>query len=83
LSEYWVSGKNNFTALGHQDGCRTMAKIAHIQGDVVVHVLIDKTGHVANAKATSGHPMLIQAALSAVKQWDYKPFLLNGEPAEN
>jgi TonB family protein len=59
-----------------------MAKIAHIQGDVVVHVLIDKAGHVANVKATSGHPILIQAALSAVKQWDYKPFLLNGEPAE-
>jgi protein TonB len=30
----------------------------------------------------SGHPILIQAALDAVRQWEYQPFLLNGEPAE-
>jgi TonB family protein len=59
-----------------------MARIAHIQGNVILHVLIDKQGHVANMKAMMGHPILVQAALDAVKQWEYKPFLLNGEPAE-
>ena len=59
-----------------------MAKIAHIQGNVIVQVLIDKQGHVAGTKPISGHPILIQAALDAVKQWEFKPFLLNGEPAQ-
>ncbi len=59
-----------------------MARIAHIQGDVTLYVLINKQGHVANIKAKSGHPILIQAALDAVRQWEYQPFLLNGEPAE-
>ena len=59
-----------------------MARIAHIQGDVILHVLINKQGHVANIKATSGHPILVQAARDAVKQWEYQPFQLNGEPAE-
>jgi TonB family protein len=59
-----------------------MARIAHIQGNVILHVLINKQGHVANIKPMSGHPVLIQAALDAVKQWEYQPFLMNGEPAE-
>lgn len=59
-----------------------MAKIAHIQGDVTLHILIDKEGHVSKVKQKSGHPMLIQAATDAVSKWDYQPFLLNGQPAE-
>lgn len=59
-----------------------MARIAHIQGNVILHVLIDKQGHVANLKAMMGHPILVQAALDAVRQWEYQPFQLNGEPAE-
>jgi TonB family protein len=59
-----------------------MARIAHIQGNVTLHVLIDKQGHVANIKPAMGHPILIQAALDAVKQWEYQPFQLNGESAE-
>ncbi|HEY2115230.1 MAG TPA: energy transducer TonB [Candidatus Angelobacter sp.] len=59
-----------------------MARVAHIQGNVILHVLIDKQGHVANIKALQGHPLFIQPARDAVKQWEYQPFLLNGEPAE-
>jgi len=59
-----------------------MAKIAHIQGDVVLHILIDKQGHVAKVKQKSGHPILIQAAIDAVNKWDYQPFLLNGQPTD-
>ncbi len=56
-----------------------MAKIAHIQGNVVLQCMIDQQGNVATVKAISGHPILIQAALDAVKQWKYKPFLINGQ----
>ena len=59
-----------------------MAKIAHIQGDVVLHILIDKQGHVAKVEQKSGHPILIQAAKDAVSKWDYQPFLLNGQPTD-
>jgi TonB family protein len=59
-----------------------MAKIARIQGDVVLHILIDKQGHVAQVQQRSGHPILIQAAKDAVSKWDYQPFLLNGQPTE-
>ncbi len=56
-----------------------MAKIAHIQGNVVLQCMIDQQGNIAAVKAISGHPILIQAALDAVKQWKYKPFLINGQ----
>jgi TonB family protein len=59
-----------------------MARIAHVQGDVVLQALIGKDGAVENLRAVSGHPILIQAAMDAVKQWKYKPYLLNGEPVE-
>jgi TonB family protein len=59
-----------------------MARIAHIQGDVVMNFYIDKEGRVANLKAVSGHPILIQAALDAVKDWQYKPVVINGQPVE-
>jgi TonB family protein len=53
-----------------------------IQGTVVLKVIIDKQGNVSNIQAISGHPLLIPAAIEAVKQWKYKPFLVNGEPFE-
>jgi protein TonB len=59
-----------------------MARIAHIQGDVVLQATISKNGTVENLHALSGHPILIQAALDAVRQWRYKPYVLNGEPVE-
>jgi periplasmic protein TonB len=59
-----------------------MAKIAHIQGDVVLQATISKNGAIENLRAVSGHPILIQAALDAVRQWKYKPYILNGEPVE-
>jgi protein TonB len=59
-----------------------MAKIAHIQGDVVLRCIIDKQGNIAEMRVISGHPILAQPALDAVKQWKYKPYVLNGEPVE-
>ena len=59
-----------------------MARIAHIQSDVVLNAVIDKQGRIARLRTVSGHPILIQAALDAVRQWTYQPFLLHGEPIE-
>jgi periplasmic protein TonB len=59
-----------------------LARQARIQGVVVLHAIIDKEGKVAQLEAVSGHPLLVQSALDAVKQWRYKPTQLNGEPVE-
>jgi protein TonB len=59
-----------------------IAKAARIQGAVVLAATISKSGTIENLHVVSGHPMLVQAAMDAVKQWRYKPFLLSGEPTE-
>ena len=58
------------------------AKDQHIQGVVVLKVIVDKEGNVSNIQLISGHPQLAPAALEAVKQWKYRPYLLNGTPVE-
>jgi TonB family protein len=58
------------------------AKDAHIQGVVLMSVIVDKEGNVANIQLISGHPLLAPAAMDAVKQWKYKPYLLNEAPVE-
>jgi TonB family protein len=55
---------------------------ARIQGTVRFTVSIDKDGRVRNMTVISGHPLLVQAAVDAVKEWIYQPTLLNGEPVE-
>jgi len=56
--------------------------IARVQGTVILHVNIGETGDVQTADLVSRHPMLAPAAIKAVKQWKYKPYLLNGKPVE-
>ena len=58
------------------------AKMSHIAGDVVLHAIIDREGHIAELEALSGHPLLIESAMKAVKQWQYRPYILNGKPVE-
>lgn len=59
-----------------------LAKAAHVHGLVVLAAIISKTGEIQNLVLVSGHPLLVPAALEAVKQWRYRPYLLNGEPVE-
>ena len=59
-----------------------LARQARIQGTVVLQAQISKDGSIQNLQLISGHPMLAPAAIEAVKQWKYKPYLLNGEPVE-
>ena len=60
----------------------SIARAAHIQGAVVLTAIIDKDGRIDNLQLVSGHPLLAPAAIDAVRQWRYKPFLLNGQPVE-
>jgi protein TonB len=57
-----------------------LALMARIQGTVVLQASIGKDGAVQGLKVLSGHPMLAQAAITAVKTWRYQPTLLNDEP---
>jgi TonB family protein len=57
-----------------------LAKQVRIQGKVKLQVMISKTGKVDSVNVTSGHPLLVQAAINAVRQWRYKPFLADGQP---
>jgi protein TonB len=59
-----------------------LARQARIQGSVVLQAVISKDGSIQNLRLVSGHPMLAPAAIDAVKQWRYKPYILNGEPVE-
>lgn len=58
------------------------AKKAGITGSVVLGATIGKDGAVENLKVVSGPAELQQSAIDAVRQWKYKPFLLNGDPIE-
>jgi periplasmic protein TonB len=59
-----------------------LARQARIQGTVLLQAQISKTGDIQNLQLISGHPMLAPAAIEAVKQWKYRPYILNGEPVE-
>jgi periplasmic protein TonB len=59
-----------------------LARQARIQGAVELRAIIGKTGAIENLVVVRGHPMLAPAAVEAVKQWRYRPYLLNNEPIE-
>ncbi len=59
-----------------------LARQARIEGDVVLHAIIDRDGHVSELQVVSGSALLAKAALDAVRTWRYQPTLLNGEPVE-
>jgi protein TonB len=59
-----------------------LAKQARISGTVRFTAIIGRDGTIQNLTLVSGHPLLVQSATEAVKQWRYKPTLLNGEPVE-
>lgn len=59
-----------------------LARAARIQGVVLLQAMIGKDGTIENLHVLSGHPMLAAAAIEAVRQWRYRPYILNGEPVE-
>lgn len=58
------------------------AVLINLQGEVKLHAIIAKDGSVQSLSVTSGHPILAQAAVDAVRQWRYRPYVLNGEAVE-
>lgn len=59
-----------------------IAKTAHIQGTVILHAIISKDGSVQELQYISGPPLLMRSAMDAVRQWRYRPTLLNGEAVQ-
>ena len=56
-----------------------LAKSARIEGTVRMNAVIGPDGHIENLSVVSGNPLLINAAVDAVKQWTYRPTYLNGQ----
>jgi protein TonB len=59
-----------------------LARQTRISGTVRLHAIIGKDGAVQEVEVVSGHPLLLQAAMNAVKQWVYQPTLLDGKPVK-
>ena len=59
-----------------------LARQARIQGVVVLRAIISREGRIENLQVLSGHPLLVPAALDAVRQWRYRPYSLNDQPVE-
>lgn len=57
-----------------------LARETHVAGTVIVDAVIDEHGNVVQTRVVNGHPLLIEAALNAVRQWKYEPTSLNGQP---
>lgn len=59
-----------------------LARAARVEGQVLLAATISKAGTIEDLKVLRGHPMLVKAALDAVSQWRYRPYVLNNEPVE-
>jgi protein TonB len=59
-----------------------IAAVSNIQGQVKLHAIIARDGSIQSLNAISGHPLLVRAAMDAVQQWRYRPYILNGETVE-
>ena len=60
----------------------SLARSARIQGQVLLQAVISKQGAIENLRVLAGHPMLVPAAIEAVRQWRYRPYVLNNEAVE-
>ena|SRR5579864_1761283 len=58
------------------------ARVNHITGDVILQATIDRQGNVTNLVVVRGDPILAKSAVKAVKQWKYRPYVMNGEALE-
>jgi periplasmic protein TonB len=60
----------------------SMARQLRVEGPVIIKAWINRDGLIERAQVESGHPLLIHAALEAVREWRYRPYYLNHEPVE-
>ena len=59
-----------------------LARMAGIQGSVMLRAIINRDGSIDRLQVLSGQPLLVEAAIRAVRQWRYRPYLLNDEPVK-
>ena len=59
-----------------------LARANHVQGVVLLHAIISTDGRIAHLRLVTGPSDLAKAAIAAVAKWRYRPYLLQGEPAE-
>jgi len=76
---HWAEGNLIYRI---QPSYPTLARQARIQGSVRLRAIISRNGTIENLSVLNGHAMLVGSAIQAVKQWRYRPYLLNGEPIE-
>jgi periplasmic protein TonB len=76
---HWAEGNIIYRV---QPSYPPIARLARVQGAVELRAIISKTGAIENLIVVSGHPMLVKSAIEAVRQWRYRPYLLNNEPIE-
>jgi protein TonB len=76
---HWSEGNVIFRV---QPNYPALARQARIQGAVELRAIISRSGTIENLIVISGHPMLVRSAIDAVRQWRYRPYLLNNEPIE-
>ena len=79
LVSHWAEGNLIYRV---QPSYPTLARQARVQGAVELRAIISKAGTIENLVVVRGHPMLSAAAIEAVRQWRYRPYLLNNEPIE-
>jgi periplasmic protein TonB len=76
---HWAEGNLIYRV---QPAYPEIARQVRVQGSVQLRAIISKAGTIENLVVESGHPMLVAAAIKAVRQWRYRPYRLNGEPVE-
>jgi periplasmic protein TonB len=76
---HWAEGNLIYRV---QPNYPALARQARIQGAVELRAVISKAGTIEHLVVVRGHPMLSAAAIDAVRQWRYRPYLLNGDPIE-
>jgi len=59
-----------------------LARQVRVQGTVELRAIISRAGTIENLVVVGGHPTLVKSAIEAVRQWRYRPYLLNSEPIE-
>lgn len=79
LVSHWAEGNLIYRV---QPSYPALARQARVQGAVELRAIISKAGTIENLVVVRGHPMLSAAAIEAVRQWRYHPYLLNNEPIE-
>jgi protein TonB len=76
---HWAEGNLIYRV---QPAYSPIARAARVQGTVELRAIISKVGTIENLVVVRGHPMLAASAIEAVRQWRYRPYLLNNEPVE-